>query len=476
MTSLPSDHRPPVSRWRRGLFWSPVVLLCGVGLFYLANPGIPEDPPKVAAEIETPETAQAEVVRNPLIHTVTVDLQDGQLDMGELLAAFGEASNLDSQTIRESVNWKIDVSSPAGKATLRMVRQFTRGIVTYDLSAEQITLTFDRLKLRAEEKRIRRTVLVLMQQIAPEAAAQAAAGYGIVVHQVDGTTAEPAAENLDDHVIVLVHGLDDPGKVWTVLAPELVEEGYITCEFFYPNDQAIADSSALLIQHLKALKQLGVSRVTFIAHSMGGLVSRWALTDKTGYGGEPRNHASLPDVERLIMVGTPNHGSEMARFRLAAEVREQIERALSGDGMLFGSIFDGTGEAKLDLLPDSAFLTELNGRPHPQSLPITIISGNTSPVTAEQLRQLKPVVQQNANPSTTKSAGDLMDSLAAVADGIGDGLVTLESARLKGVEDFLIVQGNHLTIIRNFTADSDRTPPAIPIILERLQSDSQPAP
>ena len=51
--------------------------------------------------------------------------------------------------------------------------------------------------------------------------------------------------------------------------------------------------------------------------------------------------------------------------------------------------------------------------------------------------------------------------------GIGDGVVSIESARLPGVDDTVVVEANHLSMIVNLLR-SDSTPPAIPIVLERL--------
>ena len=43
----------------------------------------------------------------------------------------------------------------------------------------------------------------------------------------------------------------------------------------------------------------------------------------------------------------------------------------------------------------------------------------------------------------------------------------MESTRLEGIEH-LTVDGTHLTMIRTLTVDSERIPPAVPIIVERL--------
>ena len=202
----------------------------------------------------------------------------------------------------------------------------------------------------------------------PEAAAAAEARYGIWVHR-DGQAAPVAGKDTeiknDSPVVVLVHGLDDPGRVWMTLRPVLLQNGVTVAQFEYPNDQPIEESTRLMADELLKLKEAGVGRVSIVAHSMGGLVSRHLLTDPRWYNGRGHGHDGYPDVERLIMVGTPHHGSQMARLRLAAEVRDQVVRICSGEGLLFGAIFDGAGEAKLDLLPGSAFLTTLNNRGEP---------------------------------------------------------------------------------------------------------------
>ncbi len=40
--------------------------------------------------------------------------------------------------------------------------------------------------------------------------------------------------------------------------------------------------------------------------------------------------SQVPEVASLTMVTTPNHGSQMARFRLVVEVRNQLARLTKG--------------------------------------------------------------------------------------------------------------------------------------------------
>jgi hypothetical protein len=67
-----------------------------------------------------------------------------------------------------------------------------------------------------------------------------------------------------------------------------------------------------------------------------------------------------------------------------------------------------------------------------------------------------------------KWVDELGQNMIALTDGLGDGLVTIESTRLAGVPH-RTVDGTHLSMIRNITSDSRRIPPAVPIIVERLK-------
>jgi pimeloyl-ACP methyl ester carboxylesterase len=254
--------------------------------------------------------------------------------------------------------------------------------------------------------------------------------------------------------VVLLHGLDDPGKVWMNLAPVLVQAGYGVLLFEYPNDQPIVDSARFLAQQLQILADQGVHRADIVAHSMGGLVSRELLTSPALRCEAPA--CRRPQIRQLIMVGTPNHGSDLARFRALSEVREQVSRLFSGEAGWFGWIFDGVGEAGQDLLPGSAFLTRLNARPLPRDTQMFVIAGE---IGQSQWDELERLLQEHA--------GELPQPLRQAREQIGDGLVSVTSAHLPGVP-MVRVPGNHLSIIRNVSESSTRMPPAIPVILQWL--------
>lgn len=292
---------------------------------------------------------------------------------------------------------------------------------------------------------------------------------------------KPPEQSAPERIVLLVHGLDEPGSIWDDLTPALRDAGYDVARFDYPNDQPIADSGDLLGAALRDLKARGVKRVDLVGHSMGGLIARDVLTREGLYAGRARGHDDLPDVPRLITVGTPNAGSPWAKLRAIAEIREQAERFFSDPARdwrgLLGYLGDGMGEAGDDLLPGSAYLAGLNARPLPRDVAITIIAGRMAPVQNEDLAWLaeswllKRLVGR-------EDAEKLAEGIHDLSTQLGDGVVPVASTPLRGVEDVVLLEGaNHRTMLRasrlidgarGLVGEAPSSPEAIPVILDRL--------
>ncbi|MFG0257802.1 MAG: esterase/lipase family protein [Phycisphaerales bacterium JB043] len=277
-----------------------------------------------------------------------------------------------------------------------------------------------------------------------------------------------------DRLVVLVHGLDEPGTIWDDLTPILLDNAYDVARFEYHNDRSIAESAEFLAQHLRKLHDSGTTRVDLICHSMGGLVARDSLTRPTLY---PQSASLYPRVERLITIGTPNHGSPLAPLQPISEVRELLVRwAISfGDAMPTGSTI-GESQAALDLEPGSDFLVSLNARPMPADIRHTIIIGKLLPIDDDAARGVlnDPTLQALL---TSPNRSVIHAQLSALVQGVGDGVVPLESALLEGVDDTLVLEANHRAMLKRsafeheLNGDALAPAPAIPIILDRLSRD-----
>jgi pimeloyl-ACP methyl ester carboxylesterase len=321
---------------------------------------------------------------------------------------------------------------------------------------------------REQEKELRRQLRETVKEKFPEQTAKFSQTFGLFFLEADGEP--PRGVALNRKSVVLIHGLDDPGQVWQNLAPELVKEDFNVWLMQYPNDQPIVESAQLFFQKLKGLKQLGIDRISIVAHSMGGLVSREMLTSPDIAYSASAKKRLVPEVGALIMVGTPNHGSQLARFRVFTEMRDHLVRLKKGEANWLGVILDGAGEAKIDLLPGSLFLTELNGRSHPEGVDMLIIAGMTSPWNESDINRWVGTVRQKVSDDQQKWVDELGENMISMTHGLGDGLVTVESTRLEGVAH-RTVDGTHLSMIRNITRGSKRTPPAVPIIVDRLNGE-----
>lgn len=282
-------------------------------------------------------------------------------------------------------------------------------------------------------------------------------------------------------VVLLVHGLDEPGSIWDQLAPALAGAGHTPVRFDYANDQPIADSAAQLLTAMGTLRARGVTRVDLVCHSMGGLVARDAITRD--------NYDALgPRVDQMITLGTPFAGSPWARLRALAEVREQVQRWAQSDDMdprrLLGFARDGVGQAGRDLMPGSQYLTQLAARPFPQTIRVTCVVGRAAP--DPDAVSLGALIADQALDDLLgqEDAGVIRRELTRLGNELGDGVVPVSSAAMDGAHEVVLVNANHRAMIRTIELGQairaisalppDDPPPGIEIVLDRLSRDEGP--
>ncbi|HET6880672.1 MAG TPA: alpha/beta fold hydrolase, partial [Pirellulales bacterium] len=285
----------------------------------------------------------------------------------------------------------------------------------------------------------------------PEARQQAAERNGLRL---------PKDLKPEGRLVVLIHGLDSDAAYWQDVVALLEAEGHAVAWLDYPNDQPVADSARLLADEMAALRRRYPQlNVDIIAHSMGGILAR-AYVESDDYA---------CGVERLILLAPPNQGSCYSRFSVCCDAVEHFHRWRNEPGWSWTwMIADGLGEARHDIAPGSRYLAELNARGRRRGVRYTIVAGNRSC----GWRYAGNVLRWSA--VCVPSAGwgtDLGGKLHTWAEELeshecsNDGLVTLQSAFLPGVDDLVIVPADHTTLA---CSRNGRPPVAWPIIHDRL--------
>lgn len=124
------------------------------------------------------------------------------------------------------------------------------------------------------------------------------------------------------------------------------------------------------------LKAAGVSELTIVAHSMGGLVARWLAEQVPG----------TDYVRRLLLVGSPCAGSEMAALGTTAfgmltqalNVTGPVKYAITGLSYLLKRLKLHPGETLKELKPGSALLKTLADSKAAPGVEYRILGGDTS--------------------------------------------------------------------------------------------------
>ncbi len=304
-------------------------------------------------------------------------------------------------------------------------------------------------------------------------------GVRVYEAETDAWAMLDADTEVGTHAVILVHGLDEPGGIWEELAPALAGEGHRVLRFDYANDQAIVQSADAFDQALVELRARGVEEIDLVCHSMGGLVSREVLS-RDGY------LARGVRVGTMITLGTPHKGSPWAHMRSIAEAREQVQRWAESDDLdpkrLLGFFSDGDGQAGVDLLPGSDFLTKLDKRSLPVGIRVVCVVGRTD--TPSTL--VGTLSNASARDLLRDVVGDgqsqrILAQIDALGSELGDGVVPVSSAVMDGVTDIVVVYTNHRGMIRTIELEERiragtnlpeaAEPPAIRVVLDRLRKD-----
>lgn len=221
------------------------------------------------------------------------------------------------------------------------------------------------------------------------ALALALAGVAIVTapsQASDAPTETQAAET-----VVLLHGLARSAKSMRRMASSLESSGYAVCNVDYPStDHAIEVlAKEYVLPEIEACAT-EAPQVHFVTHSMGGIIVRYLATLDMA-----------PAIGRVVMLGPPNAGSEV------------VDRI--GDWAAFNAL---NGPAGQQLGTDAESLPNQLG---PATFELGVIAGRRS---------------INWINST-------------MIDGRDDGKVSVKSAQLEGMADFLVLPVTHPMMMRS---------------------------
>jgi len=188
--------------------------------------------------------------------------------------------------------------------------------------------------------------------------------------------------------VILLHGLGRSPASMAPLARRFEAKGYTVINLGYPSTrQSIEASAAVVGQAVDRCRMRRASPLNFVTHSMGAIVLRQYFHDHR-----------IADAGRVVMLSPPNHGSEV------------VDR--HGRQWWFRT---ATGPAGQELTTDPSSLPNRLG---PIPLAVGVIAGT-----------------RNHEPWFS---GDFR--------GPNDGKVSVESAKMPGMADFITLDVTHTSM------------------------------
>lgn len=188
--------------------------------------------------------------------------------------------------------------------------------------------------------------------------------------------------------VILLHGLGRTSHSMQPMADALTEAGFKTVNLDYASREHPIEELAMQVipQGLQRCSAVGATKVHFVTHSMGGILVRYYLSQK-----------SLESLGRVVMLSPPNQGSEVA------------------DAMQDSALYqwyNGPAGQQLGTEPGS-FVQKLG----PVRYPVGVITGSEHAFFDFWLSDLIP--------------------------GRNDGKVSVARAKVSGMADFLVLPYSH---------------------------------
>jgi hypothetical protein len=197
----------------------------------------------------------------------------------------------------------------------------------------------------------------------------------------------PVTDN--GETVVLLHGLGRTSRSMRSLGRRLEARGYTVHNLDYPSRrQSFEELTNYVGRSIEECGGAGAERLHLVGHSLGGILARAYVQEF-----RPGN------LGRVVMLSPPNHGSEIV---------DVLRR-----WPFFDRVVGPTG-IELGTVPES-----VPNRLEPPDYEVGIIAGNRSLTVLGSL----------------------------LLPGPDDGIITVESARLPGARDFLVLPHGHTFIM-----------------------------
>jgi pimeloyl-ACP methyl ester carboxylesterase len=300
---------------------------------------------------------------------------------------------------------------------------------------------------RREMNQISRLVgpmLVFVVALTTPRAAWSVGGEGLLVPLENWTVLSDAAaaKTVPRHApaVLLIPGMLAGDDTMSAIRYRLRESAIPTAMFRYDSQLGVERVATRLAKLIRAeADRLPSRQITLVTHSMGGVVARRVVEDPAWDCGV---------VNQLVMIAPPNGGSSLAGLGgddlkevLSAIRGNEVPTVIDQKGL---SLINETvdlflGNAKKDLAPGSETLRRMDTLDRNPAIRYSILAGTGGPVppVARGIGQMV-IEQLLADPI---EGGEGLKKVLEVADrdewirGLGDGVVTVRSTRLRGVDD-----------------------------------------
>lgn len=283
------------------------------------------------------------------------------------------------------------------------------GIVTNIVNTHKITISTILLSPMVFLSKAFLCASLFAFSLASSSAFSAASVEASVENEIDNRISyhqEQTTKENHKQCVVLLHGLARTESSLKKMAKKLEAVHYQVVNYHYPSKQQTIQVLAKN-EIPKAIAQCGeASRIHFVTHSMGGILVRQYFSNNT-----------LDNMGRVVMLGPPNHGSEVID---TLQTIPSLHWINGPAGMQLGT---GMGsDVNSDVSPEISS----NRASVPNSLgaapfDVGIIAG-------------------------TRSINVL---LSQIIPGTDDGKVSVKSTQLKGMKDHITLPVTHTFMMQN---------------------------